>query len=69
MVMLMAYEISTADRIYRIVVGVIVIAIGLIMAFSLDMWPGYLVIAIGVIPLATGLLGTCPTYSMIDIKH
>lgn len=45
MVTLMAYKIKAADRLYRIVVGLIVIVIGLFMFISLDMWPGIVVVA------------------------
>ncbi len=69
MVTLMAYKINAADRMYRIVVGLIVIVIGLFMFFPLNMWPGLVVIMLGIIPLATGLLGSCPTYPLMGMKY
>jgi uncharacterized membrane protein len=62
----MSYKINAADRVYRIVVGLVVIVIGLFMFFSLNMWPGLVVIALGIIPLSTGLLGSCPTIPVMS---
>ncbi len=69
MVTLMAYKIDAADRVYRIVVGLIVIVIGLFIFFPLGMWWGLVVIMLGIIPLATGLLGSCPTYPLMGMKY
>ncbi len=59
--MLMAYKIEAAERVYRIVVGLIVIVIGLFLFFPLNMWWGIVIIALGIVPLSSGLIGCCPT--------
>jgi hypothetical protein len=54
-------NVGTTDRILRIVVGVILIA--LVFTGPMTLW-GW----IGVIPLVTGLFGTCPVYSLIGVS-
>ena len=49
------------DRIVRIVAGLVLI--GLAYTGTVGMW-GY----IGVVPLATGLIGWCPPYAMLGIS-
>ena len=59
-----ARNVGTIDRALRVIVG-----LALIVAFFLN--PGgswswlYL---IGIIPLVTGLLGTCPAYSLFGMN-
>ncbi len=69
MVTLMAYKIEAADRVYRIVVGLIVIVIGLFIFFPLNMWWGLIVIMLGIIPLSSGLLGSCPSYPLMGMDY
>lgn len=52
---------STADRVIRVVVG-----LGLISLFFVG--PQTPLAFIGVIPLATGLLGSCPLYRVFGIS-
>lgn len=49
------------DRILRIVAGIALIALTLMGVIGLWGW-------IGVVPLATGLLRTCPAYSLLGIN-
>ena len=49
------------DRVLRIVVGLVLIA--LVFVGPQTQW-GWL----GIIPLATGLLSTCPAYSLLGIN-
>ncbi|MGB2817264.1 MAG: DUF2892 domain-containing protein [Burkholderiaceae bacterium] len=49
------------DRILRIVAGLVLI--GLTLAGVIGMW-GW----IGIVPLATGLLRTCPVYSLLGLN-
>ena len=49
------------DRIVRIVAGLVLI--GLAYTGTVGMW-GY----IGVVPLATGLIGWCPAYTMLGMN-
>ncbi|UCV03193.1 DUF2892 domain-containing protein [Dechloromonas denitrificans] len=57
----MKTNVGGIDKILRIVVG-----LGLIGATAAGMLPvwGY----IGIVPLATGLMGWCPAYSLFGIK-
>jgi hypothetical protein len=42
-----------------------VIILGLFMFAVLDLWYGLVVMALGFIPLSTGLLGACPTIPLM----
>ncbi len=65
----MAYKIKAADRVYRIVVGLIVIVIGLFLFFPLGRWWGIVIIALGTIPLSSGLIGCCPTIPTMGMGY
>lgn len=56
----MRRNVGTVDRIVRILSGIIIIAIGVYC----KSWLGI----IGVIPLATGLIGSCGLYSLFGIS-
>mgnify|MGYP000957574363 FL=1 len=49
------------DRILRIIAGLVLI--GLAYTGTVGMW-GY----IGVVPLATGLMGWCPVYTLLGMN-
>lgn len=49
------------DKIARIVVGALLIVLALTGTIGVWGW-------IGVLPLATGLLNTCPAYSLLGIN-
>lgn len=49
------------DRSLRIIVGLVLI--GLTLAAKIGAW-GW----IGIVPLATGLMGWCPAYSLLGFK-
>jgi hypothetical protein len=57
----MSANVGTLDRIIRITVGLILIALAL--AGLLAPW-GW----IGVVPLATGLINFCPLYTVLGVK-
>ena len=61
----MSANVGTIDRVLRIVVGLALIAaaVGLFGAAYQTVW-GW----IGLIPLATGLVGWCPLYSSFGVK-
>jgi fatty acid desaturase len=61
----MTPNVGMIDRMVRIVIGValIALAMGYIPAFAPQIW-GWL----GVVPLVTGVLGTCPVYSLIGMN-
>ena len=54
-------NVGTIDRAIRIVVGVALIALVFVGLKSPLGW-------IGLVPLATGLFGTCPAYSLIGVN-
>ena len=57
----MKTNVGTIDRSLRIAVGLTLIGLSLSGAIGLWGW-------IGVVPLATGLLRTCPAYSLLGIN-
>ncbi len=61
----MTQNVGTIDRIIRIVVGLLLIAYAIPIWFvpSAWNWVGW----IGVIPLLTGVFGTCPLYSLLGL--
>jgi Protein of unknown function (DUF2892) len=60
----MTENVGSADRALRVLVGIalVVLAIGLVPGYQTN-W-GW----VGLIPLATGILGTCPVYSLFGIN-
>jgi len=59
-----AKNVGTIDRVVRVVVG-----LALILGFFLNTGATYSwLYLIGIVPLATGLFGTCGLYSMIGIN-
>lgn len=54
-------NVGNIDKVLRIIAGVVLI--GLTLGGIIGVW-GW----IGVVPLATGLLGWCPAYSLLGIK-
>jgi hypothetical protein len=61
----MATNIGTLDRIVRIVVGLglIALALGYLPGYAPNVW-GWL----GLIPLGTAIVGSCPAYSILGIN-
>ena len=57
----MQANIGTIDRILRILIGLVLIALAFTGKIGLWGW-------IGVLPLMTGLLRVCPAYSILGIK-
>ena len=56
----MSKNVGSLDRILRIVVGALLI-IGALMGYGWWMW-------IGVVPLVTGLMSSCPLYAILGIN-
>ena len=56
----MKKNVGTADRIVRLILGVVIIGLGLYF----KSWWG----VIGIIPLATGLIGYCGLYRLFGIN-
>ena len=57
----MSINVGSWDRVLRVVVGLVLI--GLAATGTVGLW-GW----IGVVPVATGLFGFCPAYSLLGIK-
>ena len=57
----MKFNVGGIDRILRIAVGLVLIVLAALGTIG---WWGWL----GVIPLATGLLRTCPVYSLTGLN-
>lgn len=56
----MTKNVGSLDRLLRIVIGALLI-LGALMGWGVWMW-------IGVIPLATGLMSSCPLYSLFGFS-
>ena len=52
---------GTIDRVLRVILGLVLLS--LVFAGPQTMWG-----LIGIIPLVTGLVGTCPVYSILGIR-
>ena len=57
----MCRNVGAIDRILRIVIGVILIAVTVMGMLPVWGW-------VGVVPLITGLLGICPAYTVFGFK-
>lgn len=57
----MKKNVGGIDRVLRIVLGLVLIALTLVGTIGVWGW-------IGVVPLATGLFKFCPLYSMVGIN-
>ena len=62
----MKVNVGTVDRIVRVVLGIALIAwaLGFIAPGAAYHWIGW----IGVVPLATGAVGSCPLYSLLGMS-
>jgi Inner membrane protein YgaP-like, transmembrane domain len=58
-------NVGKVDKVVRIVVGAALIALTFVGPFTATLYPWGL---IGIVPLATGLVGWCPAYSIFGIK-
>lgn len=58
-------NIGNLDRIFRILVGIMLIIIGVIFTEGSSM---IIISIIGLILLVSGITGICPTYSLIGIS-
>jgi hypothetical protein len=57
-------NVGSADRVLRVVLGVLLL--GLFYYYPEAGWRYWALI--GIVPLATGLFGTCPLYSMLGMS-
>ncbi|PHQ24238.1 hypothetical protein CLH62_15055 [Marinobacter guineae] len=57
----MSINMGSADRIIRAIVGIVLLALVFVGPQTPWGW-------IGIVPLATALVGVCPAYSVLGIK-
>lgn len=57
---MLAKNIGGFDKMVRIVIGALLI-LDAVLGYGVWMW-------IGVVPLATGLLGSCPLYQLVGLN-
>lgn len=55
-----AKNVGSIDKVARLVIGALLI-LGALMGYGVWMW-------IGVIPLVTALMGSCPLYSILGLS-
>jgi len=62
----MSKNVGNIDKVLRVIVGLALIAYAIPLGFPHTgwNWVGW----IGVIPLLTGLAGTCPLYSIVGVS-
>jgi len=62
----MSKNVGSADRIIRIVIGLVLIAYAIPLGFPSTgwNWVGW----IGVVPIVTALVGNCPAYSILGVS-
>lgn len=58
------FNLSNTDRVIRVVLGIILLAIALLMPNNAWASVGW----VGVVPLATGLIGWCALYRLFGIS-
>jgi sulfite exporter TauE/SafE len=58
---------STTDRVIRVILGIILAAIGIFEIGSAEVL-GIILIVVGLIILITGVTGFCALYSLLGIK-
>ncbi|NMD09209.1 MAG: DUF2892 domain-containing protein [Phyllobacteriaceae bacterium] len=59
----MSKNVGTIDRVLRVIIGVALLAFAFLSG-SQYAWIGY----IGVVPLLTAALGSCPLYSIVGLS-
>lgn len=62
----MAKNVGAVDRIVRVIVGLILIGYAIPIGFPTTGWNG--VGWIGLIPIATALIGFCPAYKIVGLS-
>jgi len=61
----MKSNMGNADRVLKVIVGIVLVVVGFAV---LNGTVGIVVGVIGLIPLATGLIGWCPLYTVFNLK-
>ena len=58
---------GTADKVIRIIVGILIIGLGVYFQGSWGMWAMIVLVALGLIALITGITGYCGLYALCKI--
>ena len=58
---------GTADRVIRIIVGILIIGLGVYFQSSWGMWAMIVLVVLGLIALITGVTGFCGLYKIFKI--
>jgi len=61
----MKANVGGIDKLLRIVVGIVLLALTFVLKTEQGLWMWGL---IGIVPLATGLMGWCPFYPLIGLN-
>jgi hypothetical protein len=59
----MRANVGGIDRVLRIVIGIGLLALMLVLEGNARWWG-----LVGIVPLATGLLGSCPAYTLLGLS-
>jgi hypothetical protein len=60
--------VGTADRVVRVLIGIVALAVGLTQGAGIGTGWAYAADAVGVIGLGTGLFGRCPLYALLSVQ-
>jgi hypothetical protein len=59
---------GTTDRLIRMLIGVVALSVGVTHAAGIGAGWAYVADAVGVIGLATGIIGRCPLYAVLGVQ-
>ena len=59
----MKQNVGSIDRFVRIAIGIMLLALILVLEGNVRWWG-----LVGLVPLLTGIFGTCPLYSMVGMS-
>lgn len=61
-------NVGSADRLIRLILGAILIAIPFIQGMALTAFPGVIMLAVGAILAATAVIKFCPLYKTVGVS-
>lgn len=61
----MKANVGSIDRVFRVVAGIVLLVLVFVLKSEDGLWLWGL---IGIVPLATGLMNWCPTYSLFGMS-
>jgi len=60
--------VGTTDRVVRVLIGVVALAVGLTQPSTVGITWAYVADAVGVIGIVTGVIGRCPLYALLSLR-